>query len=535
MKNIMISLMTITALGVWGQTATPFSVEIEPMTIINAPGVHSYTSGKTADGKWVVLGGRIDGLHQRQPFAAFKEQENNKSIYVIDPVSEQVWSKSLSTLPTALFEQLQSTNQQFHQKDSILYITGGYGFSPTVNDHITFPYLSAVSLNEVANAVINGTAISSYFRQINDVRFAVTGGYMGYLNNEFYLVGGQLFDGRYNPMGPNNGPGFVQVYSEEIKRFGITDNGTNLSIVNYTATVDAANLHRRDYNMVPQVFSNGTLGYTAFSGVFQLNVDLPFLNTVDITETNHQVNNTFSQYLSQYHSAHLPIYDGAEKAMSTVFFGGMSQYTMDNSGNLVQDDNVPFVKTISKVVRYDDNSMQEIKLPIEMPTLVGSGAEFIPVDDYFTHEILYLDSLPAVRTLVGYIYGGIESTAENIFTINDGTQSSASNVIFKVYINKATDNSIKEQLLKGDQVFNLTVYPNPTTNLLNLDFYNPSQTDIDLTIYSVEGKLVMSKQFKQLNRGSNHIVIHLDSLPIGSYEVEITNGIEKTVKQIIKK
>ncbi len=515
------------------QTSTPFSIEIEPISIANTPGLHSYSWGKTSDGKWVILGGRLDGLHQRQPFAAFLEQDNNKSIHVIDPINNQVWSQSLSSLSSSIFEQLQSTNQQFYQRDTVLYITGGYGFSASSNDHITYPYLTAVSLNQVANAVINGDNITNFFRQINDSRFAVTGGQMGYLNNTFYLVGGNLFNGRYNPMGPNNGPGFIQEYNEKIKRFKIIDNGTSLTISDYTEVIDPTNLHRRDYNMAPQIFPNGELGYTAFTGVFQPSVDLPFLNTVDITENNHQVNNTFSQYLSQYHSAKLPIYDEASNAMNTIFFGGMSQYTLDNLGNLVQDDNVPFVKTISKVVRYSDGSMQEIKLPIEMPTLIGSGSEFIPVTNYFSHKILQLDSIPTERTLIGYIYGGIESSASNIFFINDGTQSSASNIIFKVYINKSST-GINEMKIEGNNVFNLKVFPNPTKGDLNLKFYNPSQANLHLKVYSIKGKLVFSKTLFNIERGDNEQFISLEKLAKGTYTLELNNSIEKTTVSILK-
>ncbi|MCT4580025.1 MAG: T9SS type A sorting domain-containing protein [Flavobacteriales bacterium] len=533
MKSILIIGLVFILGHFFGQNATEFSIEIEPLTITNAPGVHSYSWGKTSDGKWVVFGGRIDGLHRRQPFAAFLEQDNNKQVYVIDPVGNQVWSKALSTLPASLFEQLQATNQQFYQRDSILYITGGYGYSATENDHITYPYLSSVSLNELARAIINQESIITYFRQINDSRFAVTGGQMGYLNNQFYIVGGQLFDGRYNPMGPNNGPGFIQEYSEKIKRFNLMDDGVNLSVSNYTETVDATNLHRRDYNMAPQIFPNGELGYTAFSGVFQPTVDLPFLNSVDITATNHQVNNGFSQYLSQYHSAKLPVYDGVENAMNTIFFGGMSQYTLDNSGNLVQDDNVPFVKTISKVVRYSNGTMNEIKLPIEMPTLVGSGAEFIPFGDYFNHEILYLDSLPLERTLIGYVFGGIESTGENIFFINDGTQSSASNIAYKVYLTKGTT-SIGSQQIKGQNVLNLKVYPNSFKDDLQLEFYNPSQGDLTVTIYSLAGKQLHFQRLIDLERGTVKKILSLGKLAKGVYKLELTNGIEKTVVSILK-
>jgi hypothetical protein len=42
-----------------------------------------------------------------------------------------------------------------------------------------------------------------------------------------------------------------------------------LSISNYQTVTDAVHLHRRDYNLLPQVFPNGELGYTISSGVFK--------------------------------------------------------------------------------------------------------------------------------------------------------------------------------------------------------------------------------------------------------------------------
>jgi hypothetical protein len=54
--------------------------------------------------------------------------------------------------------------------------------------------------------------------------------------------------------------------------------------------------------------------------------------------------------------------------MHTVFFGGIAQY-YDSLGILVQDNNVPFVKTIARVTRDASGTMAEYKLPIVMPTL----------------------------------------------------------------------------------------------------------------------------------------------------------------------
>ena len=74
-------------LGIVAKAQVPeeFAIELEPFTIASMPGIHSYAYAKTTDGKWLIVGGRIDGLHQRQPFAAFSETDNNKSAYVIDP------------------------------------------------------------------------------------------------------------------------------------------------------------------------------------------------------------------------------------------------------------------------------------------------------------------------------------------------------------------------------------------------------------------------------------------------------------------
>ncbi|WP_052158125.1 hypothetical protein [Lacinutrix jangbogonensis] len=79
-------------------------VKIEPLTITDAPGVHSYSLGKTSDGKWLILGGRIEGLHKMRPFEAFRQNENNKNVFLIDPENNKTWSTDLSVLSPSIFE-----------------------------------------------------------------------------------------------------------------------------------------------------------------------------------------------------------------------------------------------------------------------------------------------------------------------------------------------------------------------------------------------------------------------------------------------
>ncbi|PQJ75252.1 T9SS type A sorting domain-containing protein [Polaribacter gangjinensis] len=512
-----------------------FTVQIEPLTIANAPNVHSYSVGKTTDGKWIILGGRIDGLHQRQPFSSFLENDNNKNVFVVDPQNNQTWSASLSVLSAPIFEQLQATNQEFYQRENTLYIIGGYGFSATQNDHVTYDKLTAINVDGLANAVINNQAISSFFRQISNPNLAVTGGQLGFLNNTFYLCGGQYFKGKYNPQGPNNATGFTQVYTEEIRTFQIIDDGTNLSITNYNAQKDSNNLHRRDYNMAPQIFPDGSQGFTMFSGVFQHSVNLPWLNTVDVYENGYTVNNTFNQYLSQYHSAKIPVFDSENNSMHTLFFGGMSQYKLDANNNLIKDDNVPFVNTISKVSRFADGSMLESILDIKMPTLLGSGAEFIPISNaslYMNHEILNLNNLPTEKTLIGYIFGGIESTQENIFFINNGTQSSASNLAFKVFITKSTL-SLQETKLTDKNVYQLNLYPNPSKDSITLEVFIPNIEKSTVEIFDLLGRTIQKIDIEK-SIGNKKIPIDISKFASGEYVLIFKNSSKIIEKKFIK-
>lgn len=533
MKSIYTLLLSVFITNVFAQTS--FDVSIEEATLPNGPRLQSFVVGQH-NGKWILIGGRKDGLHQRQPFASFLAADNNTTAYVVDPNSLQVWSAPLSTLPTALNEQLQSTNMEFVQRDTVLYIIGGYGYSATAGDHITYPHLTAINVPSAIDAIINSGNFANTIRYVNNADMAVTGGYLHILNNEFYLVGGQYFEGRYNPMGPNNGPGFIQQYTEAIRTFEVNDDGTTLSISNYNETVDAANLHRRDYNLVPQIFPNGDFGFTAFSGVFRPDVDLPWHNSVDITTAGYTVNNSFDQLLSQYHSSHLPIYDEANNEMHTLFFGGMARYYYDQSGTLIDDENVPFVKTISLVTRDGNGAMVEQNLAIQMPAFLGSGAEFMPVQsvDYENGEVLNLNALnPSEPTLVGYIYGGIESTAENIFFINTGTQSVASSRLFKVYITASASTGIEGNTVTGEDVFSLQVFPNPADDSATACLFSKYPTSGNIEVFNLAGQVVRTVPVESIFNKATHFPIDLVGLEAGTYHVRFNNNSFSTGQTII--
>ena len=535
-KQTILVVCLFVSLNAFSQNA-PFSIALEPVSIEGLGGVQSFAFGQY-DGKWLIVGGRLDGLHTRQPWAAFDEAGHNNQLLVIDPIAQQKWVADLNSLPIPLQEQLSSTNMQFYQVGDYLYCFGGYGYSNTVGDHITYNKLAALKVSDVINAIINGANFNSFVRQITDSQFEVTGGRVRMLNDNYYLLGGQKFIGKYNPMGPNHGQGFIQEYTNEVRIFSLTDDGTTITINHLPSYTDTANLHRRDYNAESQIMPNGEEGITMFSGVFQESINFPFLNCVNINANGYDVNNSFSQYYNHYHCPVLPLYSVLDNEMHTVFFGGIAQY-YDSSGTLVQDDNVPFVKTIARVTREANGTMTEYKLPVEMPSFLGSGGEFILNLDlpHFSNEVIQLDSLSSDSTLVGYIYGGISSSAPNIFFSNDGTQSTANSQIFKVYLSNNNSLTVDYMNESSFGTLNMRVYPNPSYGILNIEFNLIKSDNVRITILDINGELVEDISLENQSMGKNSYSKKLSSLSNGSvYLITLESSYEKyTQKLVIKK
>lgn len=467
------------------QDSFNYFVQLQPVSIPGLPGLHSYAHAQH-NGKWLIVGGRKDGLHPRQPFSSFPSASNNTDIYVIDIASKQFWSASVNTLPVNMQEQLQATNINFIQREDTLYLIGGYAYSATVADHITFPYLTTMRVSGVIDAVINNTSLAPYCKQATDPIFAVTGGHLGFVDNMFYLVGGHRFDGRYNPMG---NPTYVQAYTNQVQKFGINNSGSQPAIYSYSAITDPVHLHRRDYNLLPQIFPDGTEGYTIFSGVFQLNVDLPFLYPVDITANGYNPVTAFNQYLNNYHSAKVSLYDSTQNAMHNIFFGGISQYYYQN-GTLIKDDNVPFVKTISRVSRAADGTMKEYRFSTEMPSLKGSSAEFIHNYSvkHYASDVIKLSAHTEDTLLIGHIYGGIYSPSLNPFGANQTSTTAADNIIYEVRLVKGWDTGL--QPVDGVNPFDCEVFPNPSSGKL---YIKPSGKNFQKAAYYIlsgDGKIL---------------------------------------------
>lgn len=499
-------------LGTFSLAAQPafnFQVELQAKNIPDFPSLHSFAFGQHEQ-YWVFFGGRVDGIHARQPFNAFPATGVNTNIWLVDTNTDSVYSLPSSSLPDSVYYQMQGTNFNFIQEEEYLFIAGGYGIWLPSGLHTTFPLLTRIHLPTLIQNMRQQQPLAPAVSQVHDSLFAITGGQLGKINHTYLLVGGHYFEGRYNPMGPNHGPGFIQSYSNQIRKFTVNADSLPLQVSPLSTVTDATHLHRRDYNLVPQIFPNGEPGYMLSAGVFQHTIDLPFLYPVDIRANSYQPRTDFNQLLSHYHSAKVALYDSASKVNHSLYFGGLAQYFLDSGGQLVQDNNAPFVNTISRVTRSEADSLYEFKEAAEMPVRVGASAEFLvnKALPSYANEVLMLDAASTDTIELGYVVGGISSPVANAFTNNNTGVTSASGLVYRVrLVPSQQPTAIALQQVPAG--YDLQLSPNPSNGRFEASFDLQKVVPVHYVITALDGSVVEKGSLSQLETGTNYVKFDL--------------------------
>lgn len=440
----------------------PFQVKLKRANFCMPQGVQSYQHAIYKD-FWLIITGRTDGLHG---FANspdnFPARAQNTVVYVVDSRRHKIYSRDLKDPHSGLTQEqidlLSVTAAQSYQTEDkkTLYITGGYGIDTASGQFTTKDCLSAINVPGLIRWVVkprSGETAAQHIRQIFDPIFQVTGGYMNQIgNNPTLLIVGQDFEGVYHdPSQPA-----TQVYTEQVRRFRILDNGKHLSFeaLEPRPLTPDPNYRRRDLNVVPTLkLVKGHLkeSFTALSGVFTPPPDTGIWTVpVEVTAdgipsmANPGQPTTFKQGMNNYDSAVMGLFSEKSGDMFHVIFGGMSFGFFENC-EFKTDDEIPFINqtTTIKVDRcghYSQHLMRNGSFPKILsrfvnpgnPLLFGSECEVFLFHDVpkYRSGILKLDAIKK-PTVIGYIIGGIASTLPNTNTYAD---SFSSPLIFKVIV-----------------------------------------------------------------------------------------------------
>lgn len=441
---------TTSPITVGGQSL-PFGLKLQRVdTGGKLPTLQSFAA--TQYGKyWVLLGGRTNGLHNftTDPLKNFPPSAQNRKIWVIDPSTWRVWSRSItgSGLSSDQVDQLSATNYEHYRSGDTFYVIGGYGYLRSVKKFMTFPVMTAVDLPDLIRWVqqpLKSPELGKLIRQTTSETLRVTGGQMTMFGKRAILAFGQDFAGGYGD------PAAVQTYTGQVRSFDIVDTGSHLAIADVKTSPkvpDLVNFRRRDYTLVPFV-DGGQTKVAALAGVFTASNGV-FTVPVEIgpggipRQANPAAPGTFKQGMNSYDGATLAIYDRASGDTHNLLFGGISYITYDwSTHKFVPDADVPFTNQITDVVRGRQGQYRQYLFPTSFPKVSGPdvasylfGAEarvFLKTDTPTRgHDVVELEVLqakPGTTQVVGWIFGGIAAEQPNF------GQTVASNEVFRIVL-----------------------------------------------------------------------------------------------------
>lgn len=99
--------------------------------------------------------------------------------------------------------------------------------------------------------------------------------------------------------------------------------------------------------------------------------------------------------------------------------------------------------------------------------------------------------------------------------------------------NEATTNT--QEIINLANSWELSLYPNPTSSVLNLSFNLPQSEVIVVSVYDLNGKLLQETNFGQKQPGKNEVSVDLVGLSTGTYVLKIQGNQNAITKKIIKK
>ncbi len=437
---------------------------IDTFKISNWPAIHSFSFAQY-DHYILLIGGRKDGLHPRE--SGFEYNQSNQMIYLWNTKDHSIISYRPDSLDPFIHDFLSASNTNFTQDDQFLYITGGYGQSRD-GVYKTFPVFLRVDLKKCVEGILTNQTIFSSMKYIRSDYFAVAGAQMRIMDSLFYLVGGQLFSAKYD----HNNHSLNQKYTDAVRIFKITDEGDSLKVNSISEIINDFNFHRRDYNLNPTISENGEVKLMVYSGVFQYNINRPFLNISIIHDQTFDEVFDFEHKFASYNCARFACYDHLTNEFHQLFFGGMAEYYRDSVNNIAQDPYVPFVKSISSISRKSDGSLVEHLYENELPGFFGTNSEFLinPNLNIIYQDIVDFSSFNKDTTYLGIVYGGIynPSKMKNPWQ-NDSAHLTMSNpYLLKIYFIKDQIMSDKNKQASPDKSA-ITLIPNPAKHEVRIE------------------------------------------------------------------
>lgn len=91
-----------------------------------------------------------------------------------------------------------------------------------------------------------------------------------------------------------------------------------------------------------------------------------------------------------------------------------------------------------------------------------------------------------------------------------------------------------QEWLNNANELDVAIFPNPTCTNLNVLYNLPKEDIITISLYDMEGKLVLDKNLGKLSSGEHQETLDLTSIPQGTYVCRISGQKNTITKTVIK-
>ncbi|MCD4697133.1 MAG: T9SS type A sorting domain-containing protein [Bacteroidales bacterium] len=91
----------------------------------------------------------------------------------------------------------------------------------------------------------------------------------------------------------------------------------------------------------------------------------------------------------------------------------------------------------------------------------------------------------------------------------------------------------EKEISKTKNTIDLSIYPNPSTDLVKLKFYLENKADVQLNIFDLSGRLVLSREFLSLPKGKSELPVNVQNLREGTYLVQLVSGNNIGINKIV--
>ena len=273
---------------------------------------------------------------------AFDPAFENREIWVVDPSSRESWSKSIETsaasgLAQDIVDSLSSVNTQFYQDGAHWLIVGGYGFKRSAGDHVTHDTLTALDLPGLVGWVKEApgeetTLAADHIEQIRGSFFQVTGGGLERIGDEYQLIFGQDYEGRYRPM-------LDGVYTKQVRRFQVDFiDGFSAPVASRIGTVPQDVFRRRDLHVLTILERSGVGSFqeraVALSGVFTPDVGVWTAPVIigpggTVAMEDPEAENALKQGFQVYHCSKASLFNRVTDEAHMILFGGLTVLERD--------------------------------------------------------------------------------------------------------------------------------------------------------------------------------------------------------------